>query len=63
VPEVGEIKGATVFTGADTTFGVTEPDEADVPDVPLAFVALMVNVYAWFAAYDPVTATGLDVPL
>ena len=52
-----------MFTGADTTFGVTEPDEADVPDVPLAFVALMVNVYAWFAAYDPVTAIGLDVPL
>jgi len=46
VPEEGVTTGATVFTGADTTFGVTELEAAEVPDVPFALVADIVNVYA-----------------
>lgn len=46
VPDEGVTTGATVFTGAETTLGVTELDAADVPDVPLALVADIVKVYA-----------------
>lgn len=63
VPDEGVTTGATVFTGADTALGVTELEAADVPDVPLAFVADIVKVYAWFTAYEPATVIGLDVPL
>ena len=63
VPELGEIVGAVTNTGTDKAFGVTELEAADVPDVPLAFVADIVKVYAWLTAYEPVTVIGLDVPL
>jgi hypothetical protein len=31
-------------------------------DVPFAFTAAIVNVYAWFETKDAVTAIGLEVP-
>jgi hypothetical protein len=37
------------------TKGVNELDEELVSLVPKAFVEVMVNVYAWFAANDPLT--------
>jgi hypothetical protein len=38
-------------------------DEPEDVDVPLAFVAVSVNVYACPEAYVPVTANGLVVPV
>ena len=46
VPELGEIVGAVISTGTDRVYGVTELEADDVPDVPLAFVADIVKVYA-----------------
>ena len=44
-------------------FGVIELDALDAADVPLAFVAVTVNVYAVPITKVPVTVRGLDVPL
>jgi hypothetical protein len=49
--------------GVVGTLGVIELEAELVPDVPLAFVVLIVNVYEVLRIKVPVTVTGLDVPL
>jgi len=49
--------------GVELGFGVTEPDALELEDVPLAFVAVIVNVYDVPLTNVPVTVIGLDVPL
>ncbi len=44
VPDEGVTTGATVFDGGDTAFGTTELEADEVPPVPFAFVAEIVNV-------------------
>jgi hypothetical protein len=43
--------------------GVTELLALEAVDVPLAFVAVIVNVYAWLLVKVPVTVSGDVVPL
>jgi hypothetical protein len=38
-------------------------EAADAVEVPFAFVAVIVNVYAVLNAKVPVTVNGVDVPL
>lgn len=42
--------------------GVTDDEAADALDAPTAFTAVIVKVYAWSRANEPVTVRGLDVP-
>jgi hypothetical protein len=42
--------------------GVTLLDADEAVDVPLALIAVIVNVYAWFVVNVPVTVNGVEVP-
>jgi hypothetical protein len=54
---------ALTFVGADgTASGVTAVDALDAEDVPVPFVAVIVNVYA-VPLVKPLTVIGLDVPV
>ena len=59
LPDVGPVKVNVVAAAA---VGVTEFDATDAVDVPIAFVAVTVNVYA-VPFVSPVTVIGLEVPV